>query len=236
MARTLSTASTAILISVMLGAAMAAPLREGQKSVWGTLEDPDKDCEFKEDKGVLSITVPGTDHDLGVERRKMNAPRTMRPVEGDFTLQVKVAGKFEPRQMTNMERLAYHGAGFFIRKDENNYIRLDRATFWDGMMNRVYANFELRADGQIERFGAATDLVLDNAKETWLKIERNGNEFKAYASQEAGKWHALGAKTMAAPKRIDVGVAAINSSQEPFMPRFSDFLLKTPEPAKGNGN
>ena len=41
-----------------------------------------------------------------------------------------------------MERAAYNGAGFLIRKDDNNYIRLDRATYWDGMMNQVYGNLE----------------------------------------------------------------------------------------------
>jgi regulation of enolase protein 1 (concanavalin A-like superfamily) len=230
MAKILSLAAVLLVI----GSALAAPVREAPKSVWGTFEDPDKDCEFKEEKGVLTISVLGKDHDLGIERGKMNAPRAMQPVDGDFTVQVKVAGKFDPRQMTNMERLAYHGAGFFIRQDDNNYIRLDRATFWDGMVNRVYGNFELRVNGQIERFGAADDLPLDNAKDTWLKIERKGTEFTAYVSQEPGKWQALGGKTMAAPKRVHVGVAAINSSLESFTPRFSEFELKTPAPARND--
>jgi len=99
-------------------------------------------------------------------------------------------------------------------------------------MNQVYGNFELRAGGQIERFGSPADLRLDNTKDTWLKIERQGIEFKAYATQEAGKWQELGAKTMAAPKRIHVGVAARNSSLEPFTPRYSEFILKTNAPAK----
>ena len=229
MARTPSTAAVLLVVSIAISAPIRVP-----KSVWGTFEDQDKDCEFKVQDGVLSITVPGKDHDLSIERGKMNAPRAMQAVEGDFTVQVKVSGKFEPRQMSNAERAAYNGAGFLIRKDDNNYIRLDRATYWDGTMNQIYGNFELRADGRIERFGSPQDLKLDNTKDTWLKIERKGDEFKAYASQEAGKWQALGAKTMAAPKRLDVGIAAINSSLELFAPRFSDFELKTSTPPEKN--
>jgi len=228
MIKVLSTATTFMVMSI----AIAAPIRV-PKSVWGTFEDQDKDCEFKVQDGVLSITVPGNDHDLSIERGKMNAPRAMQPVEGDFTVQVKISGKFEPRQMSNMERAAYNGAGFLIRKDDNNYIRLDRATYWDGTRNQVYGNFELRAAGQIERFGSPDDLRLDNTKDTWLKIERKGNEFKAYATQEAGKWHFLGAKTMNAPKRLDVGIAAVNSSLELFMPRVSDLEVKTAPPCAG---
>jgi regulation of enolase protein 1 (concanavalin A-like superfamily) len=226
----------ATILFVASGLALAAPLREGAKNPWGTFEDPDKDCEFRADDGALTITVLGKDHDLGIERGKMNAPRAMQPIDGDFTIEVKVSGKFEPRQMNNNDRRAYNGAGFFLRKDDNNYIRLDRATFWDGMMNHVYANFEIRTDGQIERFGLATDLALDNAKDTWLKIERHGNDFKAFATQEAGKWHALGSKTMEAPTRIQAGIAAINTSLETFTPRFSDLELKPAPLRKGNAS
>jgi len=105
-------AKTLSLAAVLLGCALAGAVDEAPKTVWGAFEDPDKDCAFKEEKGSLSISVPGKDHDLGIERAKMNAPRAMQPVEGDFTVQVKVTGKFDPRQMINLERLAYHGAGF----------------------------------------------------------------------------------------------------------------------------
>jgi regulation of enolase protein 1 (concanavalin A-like superfamily) len=199
---------------------------------WGTFEDPDEDCAFKVENGVLALTVPGSDHDLSSERGKMNAPRVLRPVEGDFTVEVKVAGKFEPRRQGVITRAAYQGAGFLIRQDDNNYLRLDRACLWNGRDHIAYANFELRVGGALERFGSATVFTkLDNDKETWLKIERRGNEFKAYATQEAGKWQALGTKTLAAPGRIEVGVAAINGAREQFTPRYSDFELKKAGPA-----
>ncbi len=195
---------------------------------FGTFADPDDDCEFKLVDGTLSIAVPGKDHDLGIERGKMNAPRALQMVEGDFTVQVKVAGQFEPSQKSTVSRGAYIAAGFFISSDDSNYIRLDRATLLNGKTHVAYVNFELRVNGQIERFGTASGNVrLDNSKETWLRIERTGSEFRAYATQESGKWQLLGAKTMTAPRRIQVGVAAINGSLQSVTARYSEFELKT---------
>ena len=157
------------LLCVFVGLGLAKPLRETPRS-FGEFVDPDKDCQFKVDAGKLTIMVPGTDHDLGIERGKMNAPRALQPVEGDFTIQVKVSGVFAPLDMNNQDRRAYHGAGLVIFKDDKTYIRLDRATYWDGMGNQVYGNFELRRDGQNERFGTPDDLRLDPGKDTWVSV------------------------------------------------------------------
>src|SRR5947209_9057939 len=61
---------------------------------WGTAIDPDGDCKFTVAKDALTITVPGTDHALCIEQNRMNAPRVLRSVEGDFICQVKVSGKY----------------------------------------------------------------------------------------------------------------------------------------------
>lgn len=215
--------------------AWAAPLREGKgnNEGWGEFVDPDKDCRVEIAKGKAILLVPGTDHDLGIERGKMNAPRLMQDVEGDFIIQVQVSGKFEPRDPNNNDRRAYHGAGFFVQKDDRTYVRLDRATYWDGIQERIYANFELRLDGNIERFGTPDDLTLVADKATFLKIERRGNQLYGYASQEPGKWHALGDKVVDLPKRLRVGVAAINTSLQPFAPVFADLKLEVAKaPAK----
>jgi WD40 repeat protein/serine/threonine protein kinase/regulation of enolase protein 1 (concanavalin A-like superfamily) len=196
---------------------------------WGTFEDPDEGCAFKLEGGALALTVPGSAHVLDIERGKMNAPRVLRPVEGDFIVQMKVGGKFDPRRPSTFTSAPYHGAGFFIRQDDNNYLRLERACFWNGREHVPYANFEVRANGRLDRFGTATVLTrLDNDKDAWLKLERRGNDFKAYASQQAGKWQELGMKTMTAPQRLEVGVAAINSALESFTPRFSGLELTAP--------
>ena len=59
---------------------------------WGTVVDPDGDCKFTEAKGKLTITVPRTHHDLTytAQTTKLNAPRVLQKVRGDFQLDVKV--------------------------------------------------------------------------------------------------------------------------------------------------
>lgn len=203
----------------------AAPIREGANKGWGDYVDPDKDCEFQAEADKLTITVPGTDHDLGAERGKMNAPRALQSVEGDFTIEVKVSGNFAPKDTTNQARRAYHGAGFVIMKDDKTYLRFDRATYWDGNANQDYGNFEVRKNGALDRFGNPADLRLAPAKDTWLKIERKGNTFQAFAAQEKGKWRSLGERTVEMPAELRVGVAVINSSRQVFAPQFSDLKV-----------
>jgi regulation of enolase protein 1 (concanavalin A-like superfamily) len=192
---------------------------------WGTLEDPDSDCQFNEMNGVLAMVVPGTDHDLACERGKMNSPRAMRVVEGNFTIQVKVEGVFEPRTSVAADRVAYNGAGLLVCLDDRNYLTLDRATYWNGTSKEVYANYEIRMGGRNTRFGRPEDLPLRNIPETWLKIERRGSRFRAYVKQDVGEWRVLGDKIWQVPQALLVGVMARNTASKPFMPSFSEFDL-----------
>jgi regulation of enolase protein 1 (concanavalin A-like superfamily) len=221
--------ASCITLFLITAIAVAVPLREGPNRGWGDFVDPDKDCQFKVDGGKLTITVPGTDHDLGIERGKMNAPRAWQIIEGDFTIEVKVSGVFAPVDMNNQERRAYHGAGFIIYGDDRTYVRLDRATYWDGSANQVYANFELRKDGKIDRFGLPEDLRIESGKDTWLKIQRKGNQFFGHATQEQGKWRDLGNKTIDLPAKLRIGVAAINTSLQSFAPTFSELKIDVPK-------
>src|SRR5207253_1736686 len=53
---------------------------------WGLALDPGKDCQFLPDAKSLSIKVPGTWHDLNPDSGKLNAPRVVRTVEGNFVV------------------------------------------------------------------------------------------------------------------------------------------------------
>src|SRR5436189_4997988 len=64
---------------------------------WGTAIDPDRDCKFFTSKDSLLISVPGSHpHDLAADIDLINAPRILQNVHGDFTIQVKVDGRFAP--------------------------------------------------------------------------------------------------------------------------------------------
>jgi hypothetical protein len=79
-------------------------------SGWGVTADQDSDCQFRVDSGVLKINVPGSEraHDLSAENNMMNAPRVTQKVHGDFTVQVRVDGTFEPgEESTQPGRTGY---------------------------------------------------------------------------------------------------------------------------------
>jgi hypothetical protein len=61
---------------------------------WGKVIDPDGDCRIGFTSGILSIVIPPTLHDLSAEAGKMNAPRVVENIEGDFIAQVRISGNF----------------------------------------------------------------------------------------------------------------------------------------------
>src|SRR5262245_56616033 len=67
---------------------------------WGEATDPDGECKIEEKKGKLTIKVPGSLHDLFPgqkdEKKRFNAPRVLREVEGDFVAYVKVTADWKP--------------------------------------------------------------------------------------------------------------------------------------------
>ena len=84
----------------------------------------------------------------------------------------------------------------FIDADRNG--RVDTWTSMDGT-RPLSSSIDRNEDGKIDRFGLPDDLRIESGKDTWLKIQRKGNQFYGYATQEAGKWHALENKTIELP-------------------------------------
>src|SRR5262249_17305731 len=93
---------------------------------WGELTDPDGDCTIGADRGKLTITVPGTPHNLTGPAGNTSAPRILRPVTGDFPAQVKVTGDFQPGHPKG-----FNGAGLLLWADNANYVRLERNVWLD---------------------------------------------------------------------------------------------------------
>ncbi len=163
-----------------------------QNPHWGVARDVAKDCDFKVEAGKLSITVPGSvkPHDLSIELEHNTAPCVLQAVKGDFVIQVRVDGEFQPGdESTQSGRTGYTGAGLVVFADEKNYVRIERATLHgSGGVARPYTNFEIRVDGDLERIGNTADLPTDGEKPTWLRLERKGNELRGAMSQDGENW------------------------------------------------
>ena len=217
-----------LLLFLTFCAALAAPVPQMKpfETGWDKPVDPDGDCKFRRDKDVLTIELPGKDHDLGIERNRMNAPRLLRDVEGDFIVEVRVSGEFRPSSdSTAAERLAFVGAGLLLMNGDKTYVRLERAALRNGDIVRTYANWELRENGQWVLIGNAGIKPL-KGKETFLRLERQGDKILGSISEDSKEWQTLAPIEVKLPAKIKIGVAACTTSSEPFAPRFDRFQLK----------
>src|SRR5262249_23638573 len=124
----------------------------GKPTDWGDVVDPDGDCLVVRDGEAsrATILISGTAHLLSAEIGRMNAPRLLRDITGDFEVRVRVTGTGHPGGKATTNRYApYHGAGILLWQDPGNYVRLEIAA--DLRKGRVfpYANFELRQAGRL---------------------------------------------------------------------------------------
>jgi regulation of enolase protein 1 (concanavalin A-like superfamily) len=192
---------------------------------WGVVFDPDDDCKFAVGKGDLTITVPGKDHALGVERGVMNAPRVLQEVEGDFIVQVRVAADFPKAATSVVEgRRPFHGAGLLILQDNKNFVRLESAGMvYDGKHHR-YAGFEMRQDGKFVREGEAHEHPL-TGKDQYLRLERRDGKIIASVSADGIRWNSLDPLDARLGRRVLVGVAAGQNTSTGFAPQFSGYRL-----------
>lgn len=208
--------------------------------VWGRPVNPANDCKFKADGSRLFITVPGSDeaHDLSPELGKCTAPRLVQAVEGDFIIQVRIDGEFQPgEESTQRGRTGYTGAGLVIFADEKNFVRIERATLQSGGVDATpYTNFEIRVDGELERMGTTGDLPTEKDKPTWLRLERRSQKILGAMSQDGEHWKYGEPKELRAEawngKGIVAGVAAISTSRKDFTPIYSGFTIQRADKAE----
>src|SRR5262249_23157186 len=86
---------------------------------WGQVSDPDADGTVPENKGKLTIKVPGSLHDLYPlqqdAKKRFNAPRVLQAVKGDFVVTVKVAADWKPGdRRPGSSSFPYNGAGLLV--------------------------------------------------------------------------------------------------------------------------
>lgn len=201
---------------------------------WGHSINPAGDCEFKVTDGKLTITVPGSakPHDLSPEMASTTAPRVAQPVAGDFTIQVKIEGEFRPSgESTQSGRTGYTGAGLVVFADDENFVRIERATLsLGGGRDIPYTNFEIRVNGKLEQPGTTGDLPTEPDKPTWLRLERKGGKMLGAMSHDGEHWHYGKPKELHVDawnrNNIVAGVAAISTSRQTFSPVYSEFSIK----------
>ena len=187
---------------------------------WGFAIDPDNDCQIVDKGGALEIAIPNTHHDLNADNDKLNAPRVLREVTGDFTMTVQVTGTFKPSaKSTNPKAVPYIGAGIVVWQDSNNYVFLGRAAINRNGRLSEFAAFEEREWGTR---GAVNNRGIQPGG-VYLRLERRNNRLLGYTSKDGRNWSRLDPMEPTYPATLKVGLYAINGCTDPISVRFDNF-------------
>ena len=193
---------------------------------WGMAIDPDGDVKISTSGKSLSLQIPGTLHDLVADIGKFNAPRILRPVDGDFVSIVRVDGTFTPGGKSTKEKTyPLNAGGLVLWKDSDNYIFLQRTAML-GKGNKINSMimFEEREAGHR---GATHNQGVPGGA-VFLRLERKGGRIIGAFSDNGIQWKALKPMdTSWATGNVKVGLVATNTSSEPSTVKYENFDLKS---------
>lgn len=226
----------AVVVCLIIVVGFLTAQRPKSVAGWGMLIDVDNDCTVTQEGGQLTITIPGGTHDLNKQLGGMSAPRVLREVNGDFTIQVKVSGEFNPgdeaAKRDDRDIAPFCSAGLLLWQDGGNYLRLERNGWWSSQDKTVacYAPLiEYYLNGQFQ--GPKPQAASANffeGRSTRLKLERRGGKVTPFFSHDGQEWTAAKEITVEFPPRIQVGVAAVNTSKKPFTVQFEQLQVTSP--------
>jgi tetratricopeptide (TPR) repeat protein len=223
-------------------------------TTWGVFVDMEGGSRLSEHGDRVEIGVPAGIHDLSAELGMVNAPRVLRPAEGDFAAEVTVSrapqpddrplhedatdlrgrGRLRGRQLGRAQpalrdpalpgRPPFNGAGLLLWQDARNYIRLEAAAYMARGVTVRFALFEHRRSG-VPVHGIANTRTRLAAAPTRLRLERRGRTLLGFARQGSDDWIEVGRFEADLPSTVYVGVAAVNASQAPFTAEFEGFTV-----------
>lgn len=214
---------------------LATPAPDPFVSGWDRPIDPDRDCKIKRYNRVLTIEIPGGDHDYDPLRNRVNAPRLSRDLEGDFEMQVRVRIDCLPSvQSTVKGQPSCVSVGFLIIPADNiptNCIRLEyRVTRkGDGVDDCA---LELRRD----ELGGQVNFIWNERWKNWpfkaipehvyLRLERWGDILYHSISPDGKLWVRVGGGWIVGlPYKLEVGLAAYSTSADPSKVHFDQLML-----------
>lgn len=176
--------------------------------------------------GKLRIRVPAANHDLS-PFRGLNAPRLLTNVSGDFAVQVKVTGDFKPGPNSLGKGHPFTSAGILIWQDNDNYLRIERDAWrqedslWcyppliEYWRDREYAGMNVQA----------VPAQFFPGESTWLKAVRRGSQITVSISHDGTNWQDVRSFAVELATEVQVGIAALNTSDEPFVVDFEDLSM-----------
>ena len=213
--------------------ALSAPLpkqteQERIHQRFGTLVDPDKDCQIElVDGQILRIRVPGRAHSFHLTPEKPNAPRVLRTVAGDFVLQVRVALSYDQDATTDLSDWpGLVGAGLLILDGTTS--RVEIRHLHERLFNnpwRISAEYDLRGP-DVDR-GGSTPRPLDS-KPVYLRMTRRGNRITADWSPDGRGWLPMHPNPLDLPlsRQVQVGFHVIQNTKKPIVAEFDQYQIR----------
>ena len=222
-----------VLTSFALALLGAGPNRADDKKVqevkgWGKVVDPDDDCTVTEEKGTLSIKVPGSLHDLYPGQRdpkkRNNAPRVLQSVKGDFTAMVKVTADWKPGAgLPGANTFPYNGAGLLVWASDTQFVRLERNLWVTPKGESCYSTPLQYTEGRESNMTKTTGAAFYKGRSTWLKVKCAGDKLTTWISHDGKEWIETAVLTTKFPESVQIGVSAVNSSSQEFVVAFEEF-------------
>ncbi len=155
-------------------------------------EDPFGDCSYAVREGLEMKAANGRH----LWRINLSAPRLLRKASGDLAAQT-ICGT------TSDDKPAV--GGLLLWKDEQYYLHLD----W-GVFGRNDVSFTGCVDSQDVVIGRGR-LSLDGLERVHLRLERAGDEVRAFCSADGESWFAVGHMAFPVKDPIRIGLHAIGS-------------------------
>jgi|SRR5579884_4169810 len=231
---------SAYAVGALLAAStvLAAPAPKGG---WERV-DPDGDCKIVIKDNTVTMELPGGDHDLAPKRKRFNAPRVLREIEGDFIMQARVCASFVPSAKSTVNRMdARVAAGLVLIPADKHCIRLEYAADRRNGEQSNLPAFRMRGERiwNVEEDGWELpwkqQIQKGNEERIYLRLARRGNAIFQFLSPDGENWYAgsdtrpgsgtISVELSALPAKLKVGLAAYSTSTESFKVRFDQFKL-----------
>jgi regulation of enolase protein 1 (concanavalin A-like superfamily) len=198
---------------------------------WGEVTDFYEASKFELDKGTLVMTSP-LDYVDNYKSNQITAPRVMRRVSGDFTVEVNVVHVDDPKPNSVLGALndfptAFHSGTLLIRHDDKNFIRYEQAKM--NTYGRPYTGCLLH----VYRDGTRVSHPMTAIKSSpvILRLERKGKTLLSSYSQDNGKtWQEFEPQDVEhLPQDLEYGVSMTSNTDPACTVKFKDLKITKAE-------
>jgi len=218
--------TSCVLLLLPISVAPAADSMYGTIDGWGQLIDPDGDCRFDVGKDSVVVTFGPGPHSLESEVGSMNSPRIVRSLSGDFSVSTVVAGDLPLPELPR----AYISGGLVLMQDQDNYIRLERASFIRNGTKSFYTNFEQRIDAKRTRMGLFADFALQADRAVELRMEVRDGTVRGLVRHIGDEWHEMGTAKINTGATLLAGISGVKTIPDEVKVTFSRFHIRHEDP------